>query len=214
MQAALPGLGELDLPTVALQQLACSAVSRPWICLLSAGWERWRRRAALGEVELLGDSDEVAQVPQMDVHSQSRSEHVLDAACDTLDPRTDGPATRRAPGGGHRLQQRPRRSDRPSPQRRGARCRSRATRRSGARVVESIRAEGGEAMAALANLADATECTAFVCAAQEAGPVDILINNAGALPTAVGRTPAPRTGWSCTPSTSPPSFAACRGSCR
>ena len=49
------------------------------------------------------------------------------------------------------------------------------------RVVESIRAEGGEAMAALANLADAQECTGFVSAAQAAGPVDILINNAGAF---------------------------------
>jgi 3-oxoacyl-[acyl-carrier protein] reductase len=47
-------------------------------------------------------------------------------------------------------------------------------------VVESIRAEGGQAMAALANLADARECTEFVSAAQAAGPVDILINNAGA----------------------------------
>ena len=37
------------------------------------------------------------------------------------------------------------------------------------RVVESIRAEGGEAMAALANLADAKECTAFVSAVQAAG---------------------------------------------
>ena len=93
----------------------------------------------------------------MDVHSQPRSEHVLDA-----EPRprlildTDGPATRRSPGSGHWIQQRSRRSDRPSPQRRGGRGgRSRAARRSGPRVVESIRAEGGEAMAALANLADA-----------------------------------------------------------
>ena len=48
------------------------------------------------------------------------------------------------------------------------------------RVVESIRAEGGEAMAALANLADAKECTAFVSRSRP-GPVDILINNAGAF---------------------------------
>ena len=115
----------------------------------------------------------------MDVHSQSRSEHVLDVARVTVGSSTDGPATRRSPGGGHRLQQRPRRSDRPSPQRRGHRSSFTGARRSGT-VVESIRAEGGEAMAALANLADATECTAFVSAAQE-GPVDILINNAGAF---------------------------------
>jgi 3-oxoacyl-[acyl-carrier protein] reductase len=48
-------------------------------------------------------------------------------------------------------------------------------------VVEAIRAEGGEATAALANLADAKECAQFVAAAQAAGPVDILINNAGAF---------------------------------
>jgi 3-oxoacyl-[acyl-carrier protein] reductase len=47
-------------------------------------------------------------------------------------------------------------------------------------VVEAIRAEGGEAAAALANLADANECARFISAAQAAGPVDILINNAGA----------------------------------
>jgi 3-oxoacyl-[acyl-carrier protein] reductase len=47
-------------------------------------------------------------------------------------------------------------------------------------VVEAIRAEGGEAIAALANLADANECARFISVAQAAGPVDILINNAGA----------------------------------
>jgi 3-oxoacyl-[acyl-carrier protein] reductase len=46
-------------------------------------------------------------------------------------------------------------------------------------VVEAIRADGGEATAALANLADAKECAQFVTAAQAAGPVDILVNNAG-----------------------------------
>jgi 3-oxoacyl-[acyl-carrier protein] reductase len=46
-------------------------------------------------------------------------------------------------------------------------------------VVEAIRAEDGEATAALANLADANESARFISAAQEAGPVDILINNAG-----------------------------------
>jgi 3-oxoacyl-[acyl-carrier protein] reductase len=47
-------------------------------------------------------------------------------------------------------------------------------------VVEAIRANGGEAIAALANLADADEYARFLAAAQDAGPVDILINNAGA----------------------------------
>jgi 3-oxoacyl-[acyl-carrier protein] reductase len=47
-------------------------------------------------------------------------------------------------------------------------------------VVEVIRANGGEAIAALANLADADEYARFLAAAQAAGPVDILINNAGA----------------------------------
>jgi NAD(P)-dependent dehydrogenase (short-subunit alcohol dehydrogenase family) len=47
-------------------------------------------------------------------------------------------------------------------------------------VVEAIRAEGAEATAGLANLADAQECAQFVDAARAAGPVDILVNNAGA----------------------------------
>jgi NAD(P)-dependent dehydrogenase (short-subunit alcohol dehydrogenase family) len=47
-------------------------------------------------------------------------------------------------------------------------------------VVEVIRADGGEAIAALANLADADEHARFLGAAQAAGPVDIVINNAGA----------------------------------
>ena len=178
----LPGLGELDLSTVALQQLGVQRRLQSLDLLAECRLGEVEAAGGTGEVEFLGDGDEVAQVPQVDVHSQSRSEHVLDAARATAgssdrwtcnSPVTGrwspvpaaGSAKRSPVGSAPRVPRSSFTGDAPK------RC---------TRVVESIRAEGGEAIAALANLADATECTEFVSAAQAAGPVDILINNAGA----------------------------------
>jgi NAD(P)-dependent dehydrogenase (short-subunit alcohol dehydrogenase family) len=47
-------------------------------------------------------------------------------------------------------------------------------------VVETIRAAGGEATGALADLTSAAEFAQFAAEAASAGPVDILVNNAGA----------------------------------
>jgi 3-oxoacyl-[acyl-carrier protein] reductase len=49
------------------------------------------------------------------------------------------------------------------------------------RVVTAIRAEGGQASGALANLADADDAPHFIAATLAGGPVDILVNNAAAF---------------------------------
>jgi 3-oxoacyl-[acyl-carrier protein] reductase len=48
-------------------------------------------------------------------------------------------------------------------------------------VVDAIRSHGGQATGMVADLADAVQCDRFIAATAAQGPIDVLVNNAGAF---------------------------------